>query len=147
MSDDRPDDLIAEIAVAYDEPAPVPEHLMAAAKEAFGWRRADAELAELLYDSAAAELVGIRGASPQSDRRAFRFGAGDFVIRVHLTPATLIAMVEPPLSVVCRIVAADGITEHRTDELGELAVDAPVLPARLEVDLPSGPAVTPWITG
>ena len=56
-------------------------------------------------------------------------------------------MVEPPLSVACRVTTEDGTTEHRTDELGELAVDAPDLPMRIEVDLPSGTIVTPWITG
>ena len=42
--------------------------------------------------------------------------------------------------------AHDETTEHRTDELGELAVDAPDLPLRLEIDLPSGTTITPWIT-
>jgi hypothetical protein len=43
---------------------------------------------------------------------------------------------------------ADGsVVEHRTDELGELVVDAPDLPIRIEVDLPGGTVVTPWVTG
>ena len=69
------------------------------------------------------------------------------MIRVHLTPITLVVMVEPPLSVACRVATEDGTDEHRTDELGELVVDAPDLPLRVEVDLPSGTVVTPWITG
>lgn len=146
MSDDHNvhDDLMTRIADAFDDLPAVPGHLLAAADDAFTWRRADAELAELLYDSAESELVGVRGAS--SGRRAFRFGAGDFVIRVHLTAATLVVMIEPPLSVTCRIATEAGTTEHRTDELGELAVDAPELPMRIEVELPSGTTVTPWIT-
>lgn len=124
---------------------PIPPRLMTAARDAFAWRLADAELAELLFDSTADELVGVRGSN--NDRRSYRYGSGDFVIRVHLTAATLIVMVEPPLSTACRVVTEDGTEEHRTDDLGELAVDAPDLPVRIEVDLPSGKVVTPWITG
>jgi hypothetical protein len=56
-------------------------------------------------------------------------------------------MIEPPLSVVCRVDTEQGNEEYRTDELGELVVDAPELPLRLEIDLPGGKVVTPWITG
>jgi hypothetical protein len=51
---------------------------------------------------------------------------------------------------VCRITsgAGDGATDaHRTDDLGELVVDVPEQPIRVELDLPSGTIVTPWITG
>ncbi|NNE11805.1 MAG: hypothetical protein HKN41_06100 [Ilumatobacter sp.] len=147
MSDARDDDLLAEIATAHDELSPVPAHLLAAAKDAFGWRRADAELAELLFDSAEADLVGVRGARDGADRRSFRYGHGDFVIRVHLTRESLIVMVEPPVSVACRVVTEEATGEHRTDDFGELAVAAPDLPTRIEVDLPGGAVVTPWITG
>jgi hypothetical protein len=139
------DELLGRISDAYDDLPPVPDRLTAAARDAFTWRRADAQLAELLADPADVELAGVRGGP--ADRRAFRYGAGEFVIRVHLTAATLIVMVEPPLSVVCRVATEDDTSEHVTDELGELAIDAPELPMRLEVDLPSGTTVTPWITG
>lgn len=144
MNDDHVADLLGRLGDAYDDLAPIPERLTAAAHDAFSWRRADVALAELLDDSAETQLVGVRGVS--TDRRAFRYGAGDFVIRVHLTEATLIVMIEPPISVVCRVASERDTTEHRTDELGELAVDAPELPMRLEVDLPSGTTITPWIT-
>lgn len=138
------DDLIARIAEAFDDLPPVPERLSRVAHDAFAWRRTDAELAELLSDSSEHEPVGVRGSS--TDRRAFRYRAGDVVIRVHLADETLMVMLEPSLSVECRVATADGSTEHRTDELGELAVDLPDLPVRIEVDLPTGTVVTPWIT-
>lgn len=145
MSDASDAPLLARLSDAFDELEPVPPHLTEAARSAFAWRRADAALAELLFDSATDELVGIRGTA--SDRRSFRFGHGDYVIRVHLTQATMIVMVEPPLSVECRVTTDDGVDVLRTDEYGELAVAAPELPARIEVDLPGGAVVTPWITG
>lgn len=145
MSDD---DLIRLIGVAFDRDLPpVPDRLTSAARDAYQWRRADAVLAELLFDSASDELVGVRGSA--AGRRSFRYAAGDFVIRVHLTVATMIVMIEPPLSVDCRIASGPegAIERHRTDELGELVIDAPELPIRLEIDLPGIDVATPWITG
>lgn len=149
MSDDLvgpDDDTLARLDDAFDRVlGEVPAPLLRAAHDAFGWRRADAELAELLFDSAGDELVGVRGST--TERRSFRYGADGSVIRVHLTSATMIVMIEPPLSVACRIATEQSTVDARTDQLGELAIDAPDLPVRLEVDLPSGTVVTPWITG
>lgn len=141
-------DLLRRISDAFDRDLPpIPDRLSSVAHDAFQWRRADVMIAELLFDSASAELAGVRGAT--TDRRSFRYGAGDFVIRIHLTEATTIVMVEPPLSVDCRVASGAGATvaAHRTDELGELVIDAPELPMRVEVDLPGGTVATPWIIG
>ncbi len=144
-----PDDLesiLARLDDAFEQVLePVPTRLSDAARQAFGWRLIDQQLATLIDDSSQSELVGIRGTA--SDRRSFRFAAGEFVLRVHLTPDTLIVMLEPPMSVVCRVVTEEATGEHRTDELGELVVDAPDVPVRIEIDLPGGRFVTPWITG
>jgi hypothetical protein len=139
--------LLIQLSDAFDDGRlePIPPRLSAAAREAYGWRRADAELAELLFDSASDTLVGVRGTT--TDRRSFRYASGDVAIRVHLTDVSMIVMIEPPLSVACTVDSAQGSREHRTDELGELVVDAPELPLRLEVELPSGKVITPWITG
>lgn len=147
MSDDNEmsDALLERISDAFDRLPPVPSQLQAAARSAFEWRRADAALAELMFDSASEELIGVRGTV--SDRRSFRFAVDDIVIRVHLTPATLIVMIEPPVSVPCRVVTEERTEVLRTDEYGEVAVAAPEIPFRLEAELPSGEIVTPWITG
>ena len=144
MTDASDRAMLDRISEAFDELEPIPPRLTDAARSAFAWRRADAELAELLFDSATDELVGVRGTS--TGRRSFRFGTDDHVIRVHLTDETMIVMIEPPVAVPCRVVSEAGAEEHRTDEYGELAVDAPDFPIRIEVDLPDGTVVTPWIT-
>jgi hypothetical protein len=146
IDDDGDDQMLNRIAAAFDRDLPpVPAALSDAARDAFQWRRADAILAELTFDSATDELVGVRGGG--TERRSFRFSAGESVIRIHLTAATMIVMIEPPLSVACRVASGDGEpVEHQTDDYGELAVDAPVFPIRVEVDLPDGTVVTPWIT-
>ena len=53
---------------AHDQLDPIPERLTIAARQAFGWRLIDAQLAELLFDSASDELVGVRGSRPIDDR-------------------------------------------------------------------------------
>lgn len=142
---DASDALLDRIGHAFDQLPPVPPELQAAARSAFEWRRADAALAELIFDSANQDLIGVRGTA--SDRRSFRFAVNEYVIRVHLTPATLVVMIEPPLSVPCRVVTEEHTEELRTDEYGEVAVAAPEIPFRFEAELPNGEIVTPWITG
>ena len=57
--DDRLLDLLTR---ALSQADPVPEHVVEAARASFTWRTIDAELAELVYDSAGEELVGVRSA-------------------------------------------------------------------------------------
>jgi hypothetical protein len=153
-ADNEPDDdveaefdpLLVRIAEAFDaDLPPVPDRLVSAARAAFQWRLIDAELADMLFDSTSDELVGVRGGS--GDRRSFRYQSGDHVIRVHLTEATLIVMVEPPVVAPVALIDGDGQRAYETDEYGELAIDAPELPFRLELKLPGGDVVTPWVTG
>jgi hypothetical protein len=138
--------LLEQIDDAFNNAlGPIPARLSEAARDAFAWRTLDAALAELEFDSASGELVGIRGTS--SERRSLRYSSGDFVIRVHMTTVSLMVMVEPPLAVDCRVVTEAATDSHRTDELGELLIGVPGLPIRLEFDLPAGTTNTPWITG
>ncbi len=133
------------LADAFDHDLePVPARLTDAAQAAFGWRIVDDQLAELLFDSTTDLLTGVRGGG--TDRRSIRYGSGDAQIRVHLTDATLIVTVEPAASLTVRIVTESGVAGVATDEHGELVVDAPELPFRLEIDAPGGRVVTPWTT-
>jgi hypothetical protein len=145
------EELLMGLDEAFDDLPPVPTGLHDLAVAAYGWRRVDAELAELLFDSASDDLVGVRstGTGTSAERRSFRFGINESVIRVHLTAESLIVMIEPPLSIACQVACGfDGqVVEHRTDELGELIIDAPELPVRIEFQFPGGRVVTPWIIG
>lgn len=151
MTEAWQEDLLMAVDDAFEASlAPVPSRLSEAARAAFAWRRVDAELAELLFDSASDELVGVRGVV--AERRSLRFGAHGTVMRVHLTADSLVVMLDPPAAVTCRIATAVRpgevrTEEHRTDEHGELVVYAPDLPVRIEADLPAGTIVTPWVIG
>lgn len=151
MTDEWQEEILMAVDDAFEtDLAPIPQQLTEAARAAFGWRRVDAELAELLFDSASDELVGVRGTVVE--RRSLRFGAHGALVRVHLTADSLVVMIEPPIEAACRVATAVRpgevrVAEHRTDEHGELVVYAPDLPVRIEVDLPSGTIVTPWVIG
>lgn len=138
-------DAVRALSRAFDDLPDVPASLTDAAIAAFDFIDVDSVLAELLTDTNSAELVGVRGNG--SDRRSFRYGALDSIIRVHVTGSSVMLMLEPPLSVACRIVTRLGAVASRTDDLGELIADAPELPVRIELDLPSGAVRTPWIIG
>ena len=65
MNERTDDQLIATLGDAIIHADPVPEHVLAGARAAFTWRTIDAELAELVFDSAN-ELTGVRSeASPR----------------------------------------------------------------------------------
>lgn len=137
--------MLKALSEAFDQLPAVPTHLTDAAITAFDFIDLDSVLAELLTESNGAELAGVRGST--GDRRSFRFGALDSIIRIHLTGSSVMLMIEPPLSVACRIVTRVGAVDGRTDDLGELIADTPELPLRIELELPSGSVRTPWIIG
>ena len=55
----RDDELLELVGRALRAVEPVPEHVITGALAAWTWRTIDAELAELVFDSAA-ELTGVR---------------------------------------------------------------------------------------
>ena len=62
MSDWSDDDLMAELAEAVAEEDAVTDRRREAARAAFTWRSVDAELMELLHDSALEAGAAVRGA-------------------------------------------------------------------------------------
>src|SRR5690606_40368098 len=105
MTDDWRASILAELDAAFGaDLVPIPPRLSEAARTAFGWRRIDAELAELLFDSATDEVAGVRGTA--TERRSLRFGAHGTELRVHLTADSLILMLDPPAAVTCRVATA-----------------------------------------
>lgn len=61
------DELMAELAAAVEEETAVSDRRRAAAKAAFTWRTVDAELAELLHDSALDPGAAVRSGSADAD--------------------------------------------------------------------------------
>ncbi|MGH8901629.1 MAG: hypothetical protein ACRDYA_08070 [Egibacteraceae bacterium] len=131
--DERDEQLLAELRRVAQQIDPVPPWVTQAARAAFAWRRADAQLAQLAYDSVLDDrcLAAIREGHEQ---RQLRFEANGLSVDVevasagcrrqingHLTPSQL-ARIE--------IRHSEGITTVKTtDEFGRFTAD----------DLPSGP--------
>src|SRR5262245_5768716 len=88
------DGLLAALAevLAADEPLPA-DRATVIEREAFAFRRIDAELAELRYDTALEETAGVRG----DGRRSLSFAAGGHELDVELQDDdTIVGLISPP---------------------------------------------------
>lgn len=78
------DELIVHLSRISAEADPVPELLLAAARDAFALRELDARIAELVYDSAVdAPLAAVRG--PGAGPRTLSFESGDVAVDCEVT--------------------------------------------------------------
>jgi hypothetical protein len=158
MSEDLdPDELlIAELRAFFTEVDPVPPLVSETAKASLGWRRLDADLAELLSDSALDEepLALTRGA--EAPARSVTFSSGELTIdiEVHVEDPgrTLLGQLSPsaPATVEVQMMADESLAAE-ADRLGRFRVRLPAGgPIRLRVlgaDGRGGPPVeTSWIT-
>jgi hypothetical protein len=155
--DDPDDPLIAELRAFVAEADPVPALVSEAAKAALGWRRLDADLAELLSDSTldAEQLALTRG--PGAPVRSVSFSSGQLMIDldVHVDGQrrTLLGQLSPPSAATIEVQRADDetTTTAESDSLGRFRVEVVAgPPVRLRV-LSAAPAAvaaveTSWIS-
>lgn len=146
--DERDDALVAELRSALTLHDPVPPQVLAAAYAAIEFRDLDAQLAELIRDSAneTAELAGVRGALG----RLLTFAFGERFVEVEVTAdgdaRTATGYVVPAQG---GLVAADGSAGHvegTVDDQGRFRlVGLGRGPVRLRFTIGDGPALlTPW---
>lgn len=132
MSDERDqnnEELIAELRAALNESDPVPTDVTEFARAAFSWRRIDAELAEIAYDSSTEDaLAGVRSTTTA---RIISFQAGRWTIDVEYDASTqrLIGQVDPAQRVTVEIRFTGVALAEDTDNLGRFRFDG----------VPSGP--------
>lgn len=131
---------------------PVPSLVLESARAAFGLRTLDAEIAELLHDSAVdADLVLVRG---PSDARMLSFAAGDVMVEMQLTETrpglySLLTFVSGvPAGSEVKVEHSAGIVAAELDDGGRLLLDdVPAGRLRLHLTAEDGTAVTTsWIT-
>lgn len=154
MTTPRDDDaLLAELGGLFARVDPVPAEVTLAARSALAWRRMDAELAELLHDSAleAEPLAGVRGT--RSGWRTLTFETSDGLsIEIEVTgersKRSLMGQIVPPgpARIVVRLPGADIAT--RADDLGRFqASDLRPGPVSVRCELSDGRAIeTGWVT-
>jgi hypothetical protein len=156
MNDDPNETIAAELRTLFEQIDAVPPLVSEAANAALTWRRIDAELAELLGDSAdeAELLVAARG--PDAPIRAVTMGSDELSIDIQILAdgprRTLLGQLSPPVSATIEIQTADGESATtESDRSGrfraQLLRGAPIrLRIRDKLRMSSPPVETTWIT-
>jgi hypothetical protein len=143
------DALLAQLGLALDAAERVPEDAVAVATAVFGLGRADAALADLVFDSLLSEApVLMRGTDVVQEDRTLSFAVGDRRIDVELSlgSATLLGQLLPGEAAHVQLESTDRTLETDTDELGRFRFEARRGVLRLSVRPAEGPPVmTPWI--
>lgn len=133
MADD--DETERELRAAADLLDPVPVHLLAQAVAAFTWRTIDADLAELIFDSLAEPVAGLRSAQMRGAQqpRLLTFRVDEQTIELELgvegTGRRMVGRVSPAGPAEVAIQHPAGGATVSADEWGRFAAGG----------LPSGP--------
>jgi hypothetical protein len=150
MTDHPTDDpLLRELRRLANRVDPVPDEVTAYARAALGWRRIDAELAELLVDSRLAAGAARGGGGP----RSLTFRASDLEVAVELEDqdgaVRMLGQLAPAGRAAIDVQRDDGsiAASAEADELGRFRVElAAGMRVRLVVRRASAQAVeTSWI--
>jgi hypothetical protein len=154
MPDETKDaELEARLREAAARLDPVPAEVIQAATEAFGWRRVDVELAELVFDSLLdqADAALVRGAGGP---RLLHFRADLLTIEVEVTSTRsgreLVGQVFPAQRAELDIRHGAQVDHAAIDDLGRFRTEfVPVGPVSLYCRPASGgtgtPVMTDWI--
>lgn len=134
MTDRDNDQLQDLLAQALRSADPVPEHVTRAAREAYTWRTIDAELAELVFDSAKQEPIGVR--SGEASRQVTFRAPGVEIEMMVMAEGTrrLVGQLVPPQQAVVELRRGESVRETATDGLGRFSfVDVPTGPIQVAV--------------
>ena len=151
---DPDEQLVAELRSFFAETDPVPPLLIETAKASLGWRRLDADLAELLNDSALEQERFALARGSGAPARAVTFSSGELTIdiEVHVDDPgrTLLGQLSPAAPATIEIqTIAEALFTAQADRLGRFRVRLPAGGAiRLRIVDPEGgpPVETSWIT-
>jgi hypothetical protein len=129
----RDDELLELVGRALRAVEPVPEHVITGALAAWTWRTIDAELAELVFDSAT-ELTGVRS---DVTARQVTFQAPGVEIEVMvIDDATrrIIGQLIPGAEMAVELHSSDRVLATRSDGLGRFGFDE-VLPGPVRLTI------------
>lgn len=133
--DERDERLLAELRRIAKQIDPVPPWITQAARSVFAWRGADAELAEVTYDSILDDrrLAAIHGGREQ---RQLEFESAGLSVSITIVPVgcrrRILGQLSPCQVAPIEVRHAEGVTSTRADELGRFtAHDLPLGPASL----------------
>jgi hypothetical protein len=147
--------LVAELRAFFADVDPVPPLVIETAKASLGWRRLDADLAELLSDSALVEVpFALARSGEEMPARAVTFSSNGLTIdiEVHVDDQgrTLLGQLSPPTPATVEIhPMAQAPLSVEVDHLGRFRVRLPAgdtLRLRIVRQDGDGPVETSWIT-
>ncbi len=149
--DDELEEQLRQVAARFE---PVPADLFRTAVGAYTWRTIDADLAELVFDSAVNrdDAALVRG--PQQDR-LLSFHSDGLTIDVEIAGTgpdrSLIGQLDPPQPATVEIRQAAGVLAVEADELGRFSAGplrAGPIRLRCSTDAQAGgrAVVTDWVT-
>jgi hypothetical protein len=140
------DELLAVLATVLDHGEPVPEDAVLSAQSALTWLTIDAELAELLYDSAAdPEPVLVRDAT---NARLLAFAGEELSVDIEVQDDGLLGALAPPGRFAVEVQQPSGGTMVESNESGVFrAGGLRAGPTRVVVRRLAGETVvvTPWV--
>ena len=149
MYDTPHDPLIDDLRTLFAKDDSVPPLVVETAKASLGWRRLDADLAELLSDSALEPAGDFALARGQAQMRSVSFAAGgltiDLEIQGEAPDRRLLGQISPPVAGTIELqVAAGGeaASVAQADGLGRFRLALPETTAfrlRVRVGEPSAP--------
>ncbi len=156
MSSNGDDEMLErELSELLGRADPMPPTVLEAGRAALGWRRLDAELAELLADSALASDEPSLARGTEVPLRSVTFGIGRRAIDLDVDERgagrTLRGQLSPPVQVTIEVQRQDGMTlaSVRADSFGRFVVELPsagTIRLRLTGDPELGTIETAWIT-
>jgi hypothetical protein len=148
--------LMGELREMFAEVDPVPPLVIETAKASLGWRRLDADLAELLSDSALREEPFAVTRGGEAAVRAVTFSSANLTIDIEVhaddQARTVLGQLLPPARATIEVqTTGEGQFSAEADRLGRFRVRlSRAGPVRLRVlggDTRAGPTVeTSWIT-
>ena len=147
---DEQDRLASELRELFSQRDPVPPLVTQAAKAALGWRRLDAELAEVLADSAldAPSLALARGA--HATLRSMSFSAGRLTIDIEIhgegPDRVALGQLSPPRRARIELQSADqaASTIIESDDLGRFRTKLPEA-GSIRLRIERDPAGASWV--
>jgi hypothetical protein len=155
MSSDDDDALEQELSGLIRRADPMPPAVLEAGRAALGWRRLDAELAELLADSALAFDEPALARGTEVPLRSVTFGTGqrsiDLDVASHGEGVTLRGQLSPPARATIEVQRQDGamLTSVTADDYGRFVAELAgggTIRLRLTGDPQREPIETAWIT-
>ena len=128
---------------ALEHSDPVPLSVTEAGQAAFIWRTIDAELAELVFDSARDELVGVRSETLAERQLTFQAPGVEIELMVVGGTRRLVGQVVPAQEAYVTLIVDELSTTVATDHLGRFDF-AGVEPGRvrLQIRMPDGASIT-----